>query len=107
MTRDDSQRIEDVRREIPPPVGFERPLVGERPACQRIVLLHVVASLTLALSTLVTATVITIGYARAAPLETMAAGDSGLFGLALLLGLLLASFGGLTAAMARGRRSRD
>jgi hypothetical protein len=90
-----------MSNEMTAPVGFARPS-GNRPTSHRVVVLELVASLALALSTLVTATAVTIGYAHADVLHAAAA-DNGRFGLALLLGLLFAGMGGLTALMARGR----
>ena len=84
-------------------VGFARPRSSDRPTSHRVAVLELVASVVLALSTLVAATVVTIGYARADVLHVAANADHGRFALALLLGLLFAGMGGLTALVARGR----
>jgi len=95
-----------MSNEMTAPVGFARPCGRDRPTRHRFAVLQLVASLTLALSTAITATVVTIGYARADALNFVADADGGPMGVALLLGLLFAGMGGLTALMALGRMPR-
>ncbi|HUL90314.1 MAG TPA: hypothetical protein VLU23_19300 [Pseudolabrys sp.] len=59
-------------------------------------LAELVASLALALSTLVAATVVSIGIARADVASNVIDNESGLFAIALLLGVLFIGMGGLT-----------
>jgi len=83
-------------------VGFERPRGANKPYRYGVVVLQLVATLTLALSTAVAATIVTIGYARAETINAVADAGNGRFGLALFFGLLFFGMGGLTALMARG-----
>jgi hypothetical protein len=92
-----------MSNEMTASVGFARPSGGGRPTSHRLVVLELVASLALVLSTLVTATVVTIGYAHAEAFDAVASADDRGFWLALLFALLFAGMGGLTALMARGR----
>jgi hypothetical protein len=92
-----------MSNEMKPPAGFARPCGRDRSASHRLAMLQLLASLTLAFSTLVAATVVTIGYARADALSVAADDDGGRFGVALLVSLLFAGMGGLTALMARDR----
>lgn len=81
-------------------VGFERP-AARRPALRhRAMCWQLVATLTLALSTLLAATVLTLGYARADTL-TLVDGDNASLALAVFFGLVLVGMAGLTAIMAR------
>ena len=57
---------------------------------------ELVTSIGLALSTLVAATVVSIGIARADVASNVIDNESGLFAIALLLGLLFIGMGGLT-----------
>jgi hypothetical protein len=66
-----------------------------------VVPVELIATLSLALSTLVAATAVSIGIARADVLGVRTDGDSSL-AIALLVGLLLLVMGGLTAIMADG-----
>ncbi|HYC17178.1 MAG TPA: hypothetical protein VEC94_08230 [Pseudolabrys sp.] len=59
-------------------------------------LAELVASLALALSTLVAATAVSIGIARADVASNVIDNESGLFAIALVLGLLFIGMGGLT-----------
>jgi len=96
-----------MSNEMTAPVGFARPSAGDKPTSHRVAVLQLVASLALAVSTLVAATVVSIGYARADTLHTIMDASGGRLGVALLLGLLFAGMGGLTALMARGRLPRE
>jgi hypothetical protein len=61
------------------------------------VLAELVATIGLALSVLVAATVVSIGVARADVATNVIDNEGGLFAIALLLGLLFIGMGGLTA----------
>jgi len=95
-----------MRNEMTAPAGFARPRGADRPSKHRAVALELMACLALVASTLIAATVVTIGYARADTLNLVANADGGPFEVALLLGLLLAGIGGLAALMARGHTRR-
>jgi hypothetical protein len=66
---------------------------------QPVTLVELITTVSLALSTVVAATAVSIGIARADVLGMRADGDSPL-AIALLIGLLLLVMGGLTAIMA-------
>jgi len=57
---------------------------------------ELLASIALALSTLVAATVVSVGIARADVVGNVIDNEGGLFAIALLLGLLFIGMGGLT-----------
>jgi hypothetical protein len=57
---------------------------------------ELIASIALVLSTLVAATVISVGIARADVASSVIDNEGGLFAIALLLGLLFIGMGGLT-----------
>ena len=69
-------------------------------APRRIALVELVTTAGLALSTVIAATAVSIGIARADVLGTVAKGDSAPFAIALFIGLLFAAMGGLTAIVA-------
>jgi len=70
-----------------------RMLGGEH---RTVVLAELVASLGLALSTLVAATVVSIGLAHADVVGNVIDNEGGLFVIALVLGLMFIGMGGLT-----------
>jgi glycerol uptake facilitator-like aquaporin len=70
-----------------------------------VTLVELIATLSLALSTVVAATAVSIGIARADVLGIRADSDSPL-AIALLIGLLLLVMGGLTALMAEGPKEK-
>ena len=72
----------------------DRALGGER---RTAVFAELVATIGLALSVLVAATVVSIGVARADVATNVIDNEGGLFAIALLLGLLFIGMGGLTA----------
>ncbi len=74
-----------------------------RETAQQRTALALIATIALAVSTAVAATVVSIGMARADMLGPVDS-DNGPFALALFLGLVLASMGWLTAAMTRNER---
>ena len=67
---------------------------------------ELIATLSLALSTVVAATAVSIGIARADVFGMRAAGDPASLAVALLIGLLLLAMGGLTAVMASGPKRK-
>jgi len=78
-------------------IGFQhpadRPLGGES---RTVVMTELVASVALALSTLIAATVVSVGIARADVASNVIDNESGVIAIALLLGLLFIGMGGLT-----------
>jgi hypothetical protein len=68
---------------------------------------ELIATIALALSTLVAATAVSIGIARADVFGARADADAAPFAIALFIGLLLSAMGGLTALMAGERPRRD
>jgi hypothetical protein len=65
----------------------------------------IVTTITLVVSLVIAATAVSIGIARADTLTPIADGGGGRFALAVLIGLVIAAMGGLTAAMVRDDRS--
>ena len=65
-----------------------------------------IATISLALSTVVAATAVSIGIARADVFGMRADGDAAPLAIALLIGLLLLAMGGLTALMASSPKGR-
>jgi ABC-type uncharacterized transport system ATPase subunit len=69
-----------------------------------IACVELITTAALALSTAVAVTAVSIGIARADVIGAVANGDGAPFAIALLIGLLLAAMGGITAIMAAGPR---
>lgn len=69
----------------------QRPLGNER---RSVVLAELLAILALAVSTVVAATVLTVGIARAAAVDGVVDNQGNLFGVAVLLGLIFIGLGG-------------
>jgi hypothetical protein len=91
-----------MSKDLTATVGFTcRP--GHAPA-RRLARLELVASVALVVSTVIAATMVSIGIARAA--TPSGTDDAYPFAVALCLGLLLAAAGGLTTVIARGRLPR-
>ena len=86
-----------MRKHIPS-AGFASPS-GRALGTERrtAVFAELVATIGLALSVLVAATVVSIGVARADVATNVIDNEGGLFAVALLLGLLFIGMGGLTA----------
>jgi len=86
-----------MRKQIPS-AGFASPS-GRTLGTERrtAVFAELVATIGLALSVLVAATVVSIGVARADVAANVIDNEGGLFAVALLLGLLFIGMGGLTA----------
>lgn len=68
-----------------------------------VVLAQFVATLALALGTMIAATVLTVGIARASVVDGVVGHETSLFGVALLLGLIFIGLGGLSG---RPRKQR-
>jgi glycerol uptake facilitator-like aquaporin len=69
-------------------------------------LVELITTVLLALSTVVAATAVSIGIARADVFGIRADADTAPFAIALLIGLLLLAMGGLTAIMADGPKGK-
>ncbi len=84
--------------------GFDapvtRPLGNER---RTIAFAELIAIVALALSTIVVGTVVSVGIAHANVASGVIDHESGLFGVALLLGLIFLALGGMTVIPHRGR----
>ena len=65
-----------------------------------VVLVELIATIALALSTVIAVTAVSIGIARADGFGIRTDGEPAPFAIALLIGLLLLAMGGLTALMA-------
>jgi hypothetical protein len=79
------------------PAGFTPPANRSLGSEHRsVALAELVASFGLALSTLIAATVISVGIARADVVSSVIDNEGGLFVIALLLGLLFIGVGGVT-----------
>lgn len=92
--------------------GFAPPAARPLGRARRsVALAQLLASVGLAAGTLIAATVITAGIARADGLAPIAGRETSVVALAVVLGLLLAGMGGLTvmslATGPSGRRLRD
>ena len=71
-----------------------------------VALVELIATLSLALSTVVAATAVSIGIARAEVFGMRADADQTPLAIALLTGFLLLAIGGLTASMANGPKAK-
>ena len=83
-THIDSHRL---YRPVRPPLGNER---------RTVALAELIATVALAFSTIVAATVVSVGIARADVAGNVIDNEGSLFAVALLLGLLFIGMGGLT-----------
>jgi glycerol uptake facilitator-like aquaporin len=77
------------------------------PAHRPVASVELIATLALALLTLVAVTAVSIGIARADVFGAHADTDAAPFAIALFIGLLLSAMGGLTALMAGEPARRD
>ena len=85
------------------PVGFGHPILGKRGLRRRrTALAGLVATVALLISILVAIVAVSIGIARA----DIVLSDSGRWALAILLGLLIAGMGGITACVVRDGKTR-
>jgi len=80
-----------------------RPLGNER---RSIALAELLTSIGLALSTIVAATVVSVGLARADVAGNVIDNEGSLFAVALLLGLIFIGMGGLTVFTLPGHKSK-
>jgi glycerol uptake facilitator-like aquaporin len=71
-----------------------------------VALVELITTVLLALSTVVAATAVSIGIARADVAGIRADGDPAPLAIALLIGLLLLAMGGLTAFIANGPKGK-
>jgi hypothetical protein len=87
--------------------GSQRCALGRPESRTRpVASVELIATVALALSTIVAATAVSIGIARADVFGIRADGDSAPFAIALLVGLLLLAMGGLTAMMADASKGK-
>ena len=95
-----------MRRPIQP-AGFMPPANRALGSEHRTVLVaQLIANLALILSTAIAATVVSIGIAHADVAGNVIDNESGLFAIALVLGLLLIGMGGLTILSAPHNRQK-
>jgi len=73
---------------------------------RRVALAELIAIVGLAVSTIVAATVVSVGIARADVIGSLARHDSGVIGMALLLGLIFVGMGGLTVVGSNRKPSK-
>jgi hypothetical protein len=84
------------------------PTIGRAPTSRPVASVELIATVALALSTLIAVTIVSIGIARADVFGAHADTEGAPFAIALFIGLLLSAMGGLTALMAREpRHARD
>ena len=88
---------------------FTGRVAREQEACvafapKHIACVELLTTAALALSTAVAVTAVSIGIARADVVGAVSNGDSAPFAIALLIGLLFAAMGGITAIMAPAPR---
>jgi hypothetical protein len=81
----------------------ERSLGHERGA---VAIASLIASTVLVLGTIIAATVVSVGIARANAADSVIDNEGSLFGVALLLGLLFIGVSGITLLPRRGPRHR-
>ena len=83
-------------------IGFHHPDRNARPLTKRkLVLAHLLMTAVLVICIVVALTAVAIGTARAETLNALAQGREGFLPLAVLIGLVLAGLGGITAAITR------
>jgi len=85
-------------------VGFASPIAEKKLSKRRRVGVELLATVALAVSLIIAATAVSIGMARAQALGAVSDRDSAPFAIALILGLMMAGMGWLTAIAARGHR---
>ncbi|HWV40730.1 hypothetical protein [Pseudorhodoplanes sp.] len=83
-------------------IGFQHPLRNARPLTKRkLAFAHLLMTAVLVICIIVAVTAVAIGSARADTLAAIITADEGVLPLAILLGLLFAGFGAMTAAFTR------
>jgi hypothetical protein len=85
-------------------VGFASPRTEQKFSKRRSAGIELLATVALAVSLLIAATAVSIGMARAQALGAVPHSDGTPLAIAVLLGLVFVSMGGLTAIAARDRR---
>ena len=78
------------------PVSRPRPIARSATERRTVAFAELVAIVGLALSTIVAATVVSVGIARADVASDVVGNEGSLFGVALVLGLIFVAMGGLT-----------
>lgn len=88
--------------------GFRGPssASGSGVESRRILVAELAAVAGLSLATIVAATVVSVGMARASVVDGVIGNDGGLFAIALMLGLAFFAIGGLAVLMPGPRRPR-
>lgn len=88
--------------------GFRGPVSphGSGVESRRIVVAELAAIIGLSVATLIAATVVSVGMARASVVDGVIDNDGGLFAIALVLGLAFIAIGGFAALMPSPRRHR-
>lgn len=71
-----------------------------------VTLAALIATIGLALATLIAATVVSVGIARAGSITDVIENETGLFVLALAVGILFIAMDGLTMLLRRGQKPR-
>jgi hypothetical protein len=89
-------------RAAPRCCALDRAQSPERPVAS----VELITTVALALSTMVAATAVSIGIARAEVFALRADGDSSSLAIGLMIGMLLFGMGGLTALMADGSKGK-
>lgn len=85
-------------------VGFASPVTERKLSARRNAGVELIATVALAISLAIAASAVSIGVARAQSFGAVAHSDNAPLLIAVLLGLLLAGMGGLTAVAARDRK---
>jgi hypothetical protein len=87
-------------------VGFASPVTEKKFSKRRHAGIELLATVALAVSLVIAATAVSIGMARAQAIGAVVRDNNGApLAIAIVLGLFLASMGGLTAIAAHERRS--
>jgi hypothetical protein len=88
-------------------LGFQHPVRNARPLTKRkIAFAQLIMIAALVVCIVIAVTAVTFGMARADTLNSMADGREGLLPLVLLIGLLLAGMGGITAVITSDAQPR-
>ena len=88
--------------------GFRGPVssLGSGVESRRVLVAELAAIAGLSIATLVAATVVSVGMARASVVDGVIDNDGGLFAIALMLGIAFIAIGGFAALMPSSRRPR-
>lgn len=83
-------------------IGFHHPDRNARPLTKRkLAVAHLLMTAVLVICIVIAVTAVAIGSARADTFSLLAQGREGIVPLAVLIGILLAGLGGVTAAIVR------